>query len=164
VWLIGDCQALIDGHPFENRKTIDDVLSDIRSLVLELKLLQGVSFEQLHREDPGRQFIQPLLKMQHLLQNNSGSMFGYPVLDGTSLSGNGIQVRQVASGETQIVLASDGYPVLKPTLADSESYLTTILAEDPLLFRAFRSTKGLSPGNQSFDDRAYIRFRIEARG
>jgi glycerophosphoryl diester phosphodiesterase len=91
-------------------------------------------------------------------------MFGYPVLDGTSLSGNGIQVRQVASGETQIVLASDGYPVLKPTLADSESYLTTILAEDPLLFRAFRSTKGLSPGNQSFDDRAYIRFRIEARG
>ena len=58
----------------------------------------------------------------------------------------------------EIVLASDGYPFLKPTLANSEAALAHLIATDPQCVRYFIATKGLVSGNRSFDDRTYIRF------
>ena len=58
----------------------------------------------------------------------------------------------------EIVLASDGYPELFATLAQSEAHLQTVNAKDPLCFRENKGTKGIAPQNDSFDDRAYIRF------
>ncbi len=59
---------------------------------------------------------------------------------------------------SQIVLASDGYPALKETLAESEAALRELIKNDPLCFRENMGTKGLVKGNDSFDDRTYIRF------
>ena len=56
------------------------------------------------------------------------------------------------------MLASDGYPHLKPTLDASEEALEKQLAADPLNIRLFKATKGWVSGNNSFDDRTYIRF------
>ena len=58
-----------------------------------------------------------------------------------------------------IILASDGYPFLKPTLAESENALAAQLDSDPLCIRSFKATKGLASGNKSFDDRSYVRFK-----
>lgn len=58
-----------------------------------------------------------------------------------------------------IVLASDGYPELQETYQESERILQRTLIHDPLIInRLYRSTKGLTPGNLSYDDRTYIRF------
>ena len=62
--------------------------------------------------------------------------------------------------QTQVVLASDGYPVLKDTLAESEKSLDELLQKDPQCLRENRGTKGLVKGNQSFDDRTYVRFAV----
>ncbi len=59
---------------------------------------------------------------------------------------------------SRLVLASDGYPVLKETLAESEAALKELIQKDPLCFRENKGTKGLVKGNGSFDDRTYIRF------
>lgn len=59
---------------------------------------------------------------------------------------------------SRLVLASDGYPVLKETLAESEAVLRELMEKDPLCFRENKGTKGLVKGNDSFDDRTYIRF------
>ena len=64
------------------------------------------------------------------------------------------------SSPNEVVLASDGYPFLKPTLAESEAALLHLIAHDPQCIHDFIATKGLVAGNKSFDDRTYIRFRV----
>ena len=59
---------------------------------------------------------------------------------------------------SQIILSSDGYPQLFETLKESEEYLFTVLKEDPLLYKKYKSTKGFMKGQNSFDDRAFISF------
>ena len=51
---------------------------------------------------------------------------------------------------------------LPPTLSQAERVLAAALKEDPYCCHANVSTKGLQPGQRSFDDRAYVRFRIDS--
>ena len=67
----------------------------------------------------------PFLKKQSLFANKDG-YFGYAVLDGTGINKNLVKVYKLNPGET-VVLASDGYPKLFPTLAQSEEYLAYVL-------------------------------------
>ena len=78
--------------------------------------------------------------MQMTFENRTGP-FGYPVLNGQGIEPALIKVYPVKPGD-EVVLASDGYPVLKETLADSEKALQEILAEDPLCFRACHRAGG----------------------
>lgn len=64
------------------------------------------------------------------------------------------------SGVEELVLATDGYPRLFPTLEKTESYLQKCLAEDPLCIKKIKATKGCKPGYSSLDDRAYVRFKL----
>ena len=66
----------------------------------------------------------------------------------------------VAGGITGIVLASDGYPFLKPTLSESEEALEEQRRRDPLNITTFKATKAFRRGMNSFDDRSYIRFTV----
>ncbi len=65
----------------------------------------------------------------------------------------------IAPGD-DIVLASDGYPFLEPTLDQSERALAELKASDPHFISRFPTTKGFEPGRDSFDDRAYLRFTV----
>ena len=58
------------------------------------------------------------------------------------------------------ILASDGYPVLADTLEETERLLACSLAEDPLRIGEHLSTKGVAAGNESFDDRTYLRMKL----
>jgi glycerophosphoryl diester phosphodiesterase len=60
----------------------------------------------------------------------------------------------------EIVLATDGYPFLCKTLAESEDRLNRQREEDPLNIGEFQATKAFHPDNKSFDDRTYIRFQV----
>ena len=85
--------------------------------------------------------------------------FGYPMLDGTVVESRFLKTQKVAEGST-IVLATDGYPILKESLAESEKELARLLKEDPLCIFDYKSTKGLAEGCSSFDDRTYVRLEI----
>lgn len=156
VWLVGDCQVLIGDSLLTGGKEVDRISADARAEFLEARLLHGDSVEELQASDPGRQFLMPLLKLQPVFRNRPPShRFSYGALDGQDVPDAFIQVFAAQSGP--IVLATDGYPALRPSLNESELELVRLLAADPLLIRDFRSTKGLRPGNVSFDDRAYVR-------
>ena len=68
-----------------------------------------------------------------------------------------IAIHSVESN-SQIILSSDGYPKLFTTLQESEEYLFSVLKDDPLLYKKYKSTKGFMKGQNSFDDRAFISF------
>ena len=119
---------------------------------------EGGSEDDFARHDPGRACILPLLRRQFLLANQDRP-YGYDVLDGFAIHSHHVSVYPVPP-QTQVVLASDGYPVLKDTLAESEKSLDELLQKDPQCLRENRGTKGLVKGNQSFDDRTYVRFAV----
>ena len=172
VWMVGDCQAIIDGKLYENGKPYEEKIARKR---VEL-IAQGLSPAEARKQ------IEPLLIKAML----SGQNQTYTVIDGFPVYREGVKVVSVsdsssvqdsvpasdsvpcsdsasASGtisvsSSEIVLASDGYPFLEPTLAASEAALAEQIANDPQNIRSFIATKGIVEGNKSFDDRTYIRF------
>lgn len=156
IWAFGDCCCRLRGRVYSHKKRVDTVAEQARALFLQLELLRGKTQEELLQKDTGRAFIMPLLDRQSLLANGDGA-FAYPVLDGFPVNPEQTAVYRVEPGE-EVVFASDGYPVLLQTLAQSEAALQRALDEDPLCMRDYLSTKGKRAGTDSFDDRTYIRF------
>lgn len=162
LWFLGDCMALANGTTYQFSKEADKLFSDLRSFLIHIELSQGTTEEQLLEHDVCREQILDFIIRQTSLQNSSYNCpFTYYVLDGISEEApRHTVVIPIEEKTTEIVLASDGYPALYPTLEQTEAYLTYILEIDPLCYREFRSTKGLVKGNVSFDDRAYVRLAI----
>jgi len=162
IWSIGDCQYMLDDQGVSVSKKVDQTVEDARAFYLEAELLaEHVTIEDLLMHDTGRDFIQPLLERQQQFQNNpQAGAFYYAAVDGFPIPDDGVVVTPIPDAVTHVVLASDGYPFLRPRLAESERLLADLLQRDPLLFRAFKSTKGLVAGNVSFDHRAYVKARL----
>ena len=178
VWMVGDCQAIIDGKLYENGKPYEQEIARKRVELIE----HGLSPAEARKQ------IEPLL-IEAML---SGQNQTYPVIDGFPVYREGVKVVSLSdsssvqdsvsssdscsvqdpvscpgsasasdtipSSSSEIVLASDGYPFLKPTLAASETALAEQIANDPQNIHSFIATKGIVEGNKSFDDRTYIRF------
>lgn len=178
VWMVGDCQAIIDGKLYENGKPYEQEIARKRVELIE----QGLSPAEARKQ------IEPLLIKAML----SGQNQTYTVIDGFPIYREGVKVLSISdsssvqdsvsssdscsvqdpvscsdsvsasgtipSSSSEIVLASDGYPFLKPTLAASEAALAEQIANDPQNIHSFIATKGIVEGNKSFDDRTYIRF------
>ena len=150
IWMIGDCQCLVDGVLYENNKPQEAANARKRSEYIQSRHL---SAEEIMKHDLGRDFIVNDIISSMKSQNKS-----YAVIDGTPIYQKGIRMIDVSEAH-EIVLATDGYPFLKPTLKESEEALEKLLREDPMLISQYQATKGIMQGNRSFDDRAYIRFR-----
>ena len=166
VWIVGDCQAIIDGKLYENGKPYEQAIARKRVELIE----QGLSPAEARKQ------IEPLL-IEAML---SGQNQTYTVIDGFPIYQEGVKVvalkmksasssievyfqeqTKPISSPNEVVLASDGYPFLKPTLAASEAALAEQIANDPQNIHSFIATKGIVEGNKSFDDRTYIRFSVE---
>lgn len=135
---------------------VDSVSSAVRAEVLEAYDAAGVSY--LPDQDPGREAIAELLRVQFWLANTTGP-FGYGVVNGTVVPDVHIGVHEASSSD-RIVLASDGYPTVSiGGVCDFdrlEAHLASALARDPMCRWELASTKGLRPGAVSFDDRSYL--------
>lgn len=161
IWCVGDCQCLLDDRLLLNTKRVDTITAEARAMFLETEVHRGVTLEALRQHDTGRELILPLLKQQQVFQNNpAAGSYWYAVVDGFPVPDGGIQIEPIPETTRTIILASDGYPVLKNTLATSEEELRSILAHDPLLFRIYKATKGLQVGYVSYDDRAYMKLKL----
>ena len=156
VWAFGDCQCLIDSVIHTHSKKIDCLLAQIRCLYDQAELLLGCTADELSEHDPGRDCILPLLRRQFMLANQD-SPYGYDVLDGFAIHAHHVSVYPVAP-KSHVILASDGYPVVRETLLETEEALKALIEKDPLCICENRGTKGLIKGNLSFDDRTYVRF------
>ena len=181
VWMVGDCQAIIAGKLYENGKPYEEKIARKRVELIE----QGLSPAEARKQ------IEPLLIKAMLSgQNQTYTVIdGFPIYregvkvvsvsdscsvqdsvsssdscsvqDPVSCSGSASASDTIPSSSSEIVLASDGYPFLMPTLAASEAALAEQIANDPQNIHSFIATKGIVEGNKSFDDRTYIRFSPE---
>jgi len=83
---------------------------------------------------------------------------GFGAIDGQDVPQRFIEIIPVKPGE-EVVLATDGYPQLLPTLRETEEALAQDLLRDPLRIGQHKATKAVAPGQTSFDDRAFLRFK-----
>ncbi|GAK03861.1 hypothetical protein JCM19037_2217 [Geomicrobium sp. JCM 19037] len=142
VWMIGDCQCLIDNVSYAHEKPIDDITANARSMYLEAEVQSGKSIDMLMNDDSGFAAIQPLIQMQYQFQNLSKDHpYGYEVINGSTMALDRIRTVRVPENADELVLGSDGYPYLKRTLSETENALFNLLDEDPLCFRIFKSSK-----------------------
>jgi len=160
LWLVGDCQALIDGKLTNNVKKVDTLFEELRSFILEQEIMKGKSIEELRQNDVSQGQVIPFIDRQNVFQNIDKDVeFAYFTIDGFFKNTSRIKKISVPIN-SNVVIASDGYPQLFPTLEETEASLASIIAEDPLCFRKFKSVKGVFEGNISFDDRSYIKFSV----
>lgn len=158
IWAVGDCQFMLNRKHYTFYKKVDTILSDTRSLAIHMLLQSGFTEDDLKKEDQARKLILDELKMQQYLENRDDE-YGYSVFSSQGSVKN-VAVTDVPPG-SEIILASDGYPELFATLSESEARLNELIRLDPLCYKIYKSTKGLMENCTHFDDRSYIRFRVE---
>lgn len=163
VWIIGDCQMMMNGKTYRYSLKVDELLSQLRSFAIKCLIRQGSTVQELIEDDKGREMIMPFLKFQALLENTKDDL-GYCVFN-NSTDVKDFPLDKVIKIDVpqnaEIVFASDGYPELGQTLRQSEEILAKILKEDPMCYQLYLGTKGIHGNNESFDDRTFVRFRIE---
>ncbi|MBQ7512399.1 MAG: hypothetical protein IJU11_06620 [Prevotella sp.] len=155
IWMVGDCQCLIGGELYENPKPAEAELAAMRAKEVERLLATGMTAEALCRNDIARPTIIPRMVETMKQQNVT-----YSVIDGFPIPRQHVRIIPLDFHPWELVLASDGYPFLCPTLAESEQRLRRQREEDPLNVGHFQATKAFHPDFNSFDDRSYIRFRV----
>ena len=164
IWRVGDVSFWWDGMLLGGdrpRKLVDHHAAGLRAAVLAAELESGRTIDELRIEDSGRTAIAPLLTRQGLFVNNlAAGDWAYGALNGIAVPGVFIETYSVPEEAHAMVLASDGYPFILPTLKESEEYLQRQLEVDPLCMQELRGTKGVSPDAESFDDRAYLRLEV----
>lgn len=162
IWLIGDCMALYGDNILENKLEVDELYTKIRIMTIEYFLATGYTEEQLLEEDVAGKFVQNLSKRQPYIRNKLyNSKYDYAVIDGFNKPNKElIKCIDVPSDVKEIVFVSDGYRKPFSSLKESEEYLKHIKEVDPLCYREFAYERGFYNNQESYDDRAYIRFEI----
>ena len=159
VWSFGDCMLRINNHDFRNIKEVDNLFAALRAFCIQIERdRRGANADESELSMYGREQILPYLKEQNTLANRNVP-FGYDVIDGGQIDPDNVTIYAVQKDDC-VVMASDGYPKLFNTLEDTEEYLMEALREDPTCVGRLRGTKGVQPGNQSYDDRTYVSFRV----
>ena len=160
IWMVGDCQCLLSPLTsptptytyYDNPKPYEQELAEKRAAIIRAS---NQPLDNFLADDTARKAIIP--RMLETMQEQNKS---YAVIDGFVIPEQKVRILTLDFQPWEIILASDGYPFLEPTLEASENRLAHQRASDPLNIGEFKATKGFMTGNNSFDDRAFIRFRV----
>lgn len=156
IWMIGDCHCLVGDAYYDNPKPTEAVIAGHRAEIIKRLLAEEKATEEgLLQHDIAREELLP-----ELIAATKGQNVDYSVVDGFAIPMDKVRIVSLDFSPWTVVLATDGYPFLRPTLEESEAALARQRAIDPLNIGDFRATKAFMEGNNSFDDRAYVRFRV----
>ncbi len=168
IWMVGDCQCMItpitNSTPpaassavpvpqfFDNPKPYEQQLAEERAALI---LASPEPHDHFLVDDTARKAIIP-----HMLETMKNQNITYAVVDGFRIPEQHVRILPLDFQPWELVLASDGYPFLEPTLEASEARLAHQRLTDPLNIGTFKATKAFAEGLDSFDDRAYIRVKV----
>ncbi|MCR5371379.1 MAG: hypothetical protein K6E83_11805 [Clostridium sp.] len=155
IWSYGGCNCRIGGRVYSHARKLNEMHALKRAQFLEAEIARGKTIEELTAFDTGRAVIAEDMHKKFYFENRDVPD-GYAMLNGYKMNSRMILRYPVKPG-TEIVLASDGYPVTGKTLAESEAALASLLQKDPLCFRFNKQMKGRGPLECSYDDRTYWR-------
>lgn len=160
VWRIGDCNVVIGGVDHPSTFRVDDAVSSFRAALNAALLQQGTPLEQILNDDPGAQAARRLTDNQQHLANTLGP-WGYGCVNGCPVPDDHVEVMALPEAPTEVILTSDGYPRVLPTLLETERALADLVASDPAAVgELWTIGKSSRPGSNAPDDRAYLRLTV----
>lgn len=167
IWRIGDGHYALDGIAALGVMLIDEIALAARWAYVECLRRSGMSDDEI-ADDPGQRgaqpgsLVRPLVERQHHFANSpQPHPLAYAVLNGHPVPGHLQELIPVTADAREVVMSSDGYPQLFPTLEQTERYLAEDLRDDPLRIGRHRGFIAVKPPMLSFDDRCFVRLAID---
>ncbi len=121
---------------------------------------KGMPVSAVRRDDPGAVAAQPIYDAMPYLVNTEGR-WGYGAINGSPVPSAFIEVFELPPGPCTVILASDGFPEVRPTLGETMHRLETLQSQDPAgTDRLWMMGTALSPGDKSMVDLAYLRLSV----
>lgn len=157
IWRVADSSFVVDGRGHFTTFPQEKTWCELRRAYLCAEIARGKTETDLRDHDPTWELLTPLISECKVFANYEGP-YGYGVINGTRVPDCHVEVYPAAHAN-EIIFASDGYPEVESSLADTERYLNSVLRDDPLMYKIHPQVKGVKKGHVSFDDRSYIRFR-----
>ncbi|MBN2094872.1 MAG: hypothetical protein JW727_02390 [Candidatus Aenigmarchaeota archaeon] len=173
IWHVGgvsygtlDSKGAFRQHRFD--APVDRLMGKVRAAVSDWYIKEGGDPFEGGR-DRGREFIEPFLRRQVELQNLEVKsdevwlpgipkrMVSFRVINGFPTK---ISVFSVPLDILELTFATDGLGAIRPSWDLTRKAWLKHLRVDPHHIHLIKATKGLMPGNKSFDDIAYIRIRL----
>ncbi|MHB8188079.1 MAG: hypothetical protein ACYDDU_18835 [Dermatophilaceae bacterium] len=164
VWRIGDAHILVNGRQETEHPTGETIVAHARAMILRERLSRGLSVRELRINDVGRQAVEPLLRTLVSLRNRQVENLSYGAIDGTVVPTEFIEVMDLPTSRCEVVITTDGYPMVTTQFKTTEDALQSRLKADPLMIDETPATKGWRPGTLSYDDRTYLRVLLPALG
>ena len=122
VWLVGDCQALVNGQHHQFDLPTDQRAASLRQALLRTLLMKGQSIAELQASDPSWPILKPLFEAAPAYRNHPTDLLEYGAFDGQRIPACHLHVLPVLEQVTEVVLASDGYPATGGSF-DDRTYL-----------------------------------------
>ena len=162
IWMIGDCKALYGNTIIDNELEVDIMYAKLRKILIEYLLETGCTEDELLENDITRQFLEETIKRQPLIRNKRFyGRYDYVSIDGfNKLDIDLIKIVDVPKDVSEIAFCTDGYRKIFATLKECEEYNKFIKENDPLCYKEYWHERGFVKNQESYDDRAYIRFKI----
>jgi hypothetical protein len=154
---VGGIAVGFDRRFSDAAKELDRIAAAARAEFLRVAITRGLTPEAVQKQDPGREWVLPLLIAAREYCNDAHHPFGYGSINGSSTPQKFIEVLEIPRGTSEVVLASDGYREPKGSLAASEQELAELRASDPLRIGSHPGLKAFMRDASGFDDRTYIR-------
>ncbi len=160
MWRVGDCQFRFAERTYTNELEVESIGARQRAVFINAMMMRGMTVEEIMVSDAYAAsfstFFAPLLDFA----NRVDHPLGYGVINGISVPDLFIEVTPIPQEIDEIILSSDGYPILLDNLTLTEQALSGILSRDPLCIGENCTSKGMMPGQCSFDDRTFLRLGI----
>lgn len=87
VWMVGDCQCLINGELYENPKPYEAELAAMRAKEVKRLIAEGKTIDELRRNDTARPTIIP-----RMLETMKEQNITYSVIDGFPIDKRHIRI------------------------------------------------------------------------
>ncbi len=158
IWRVGDCQFRFGKKTYLNETEIEIISARQRAVNLHSLLLENPDIKTLMASKAYEHSFAPFFKPLLDFANHENHPLGFGEINGFKVPRKFIETIDVPDSIGEIIIASDGYPLLKDTLEESETTLAKLLTQDPLCISENIASKGLTLDQVSFDDRTYLRF------
>ncbi len=160
IWRVGDCQYRFGGTTYRNDLELEEIGARQRAVWIHSLLVRGQTADDVMASETYATMFLPFFAPLLDFANRPDHRFGFGVVNGMAIPDKFIEVHDIPPAVPEIILTSDGYPLVCDTLADSEDALMALVKTDPLCINENITSKGLMPGQVSFDDRTWLRIGL----
>lgn len=157
VWLVGECQARVDGVQHGQTSLSRTMRQQARRAAIRQIQAEGATDTELLLLPPAPTFegLAPAL-------NATMTALAIGAVNGTKIPPWLVTVLEVPPDVEEVVLATRGYPYVGPTLQDSEVVLRDLMQADPMGIDQVLTDDGWRLGTTGFADRTYLRLATPA--